>query len=108
MKFRGYALWLCAVCIGVFVLQLIIPGFTETLLLSSEAWSRPWQFLTAIFLHGGVGHLLYNLLALGLFGSILEKLVGGRRFLLVFFVSGILANLFSVNFYDASDRKSVV
>jgi hypothetical protein len=37
-----------------------------------------------------------------LFGSILERLIGWKRFLIVFFVTGILANLFSVNFYSSS------
>ena len=40
--------------------------------------------------------------ALALFGSILEKLIGGRRFLTVFFTTGILANLISINFYPSS------
>jgi len=61
-----------------------------------------WRFLTAVFLHGGVGHILFNGFALLLFGSILERFVGGRRFLIVFFVTGILANLISVNFYSSS------
>jgi membrane associated rhomboid family serine protease len=101
-RFRFFALWLCAVCVAVFILQLVIPGFTELFLLTPEAWPQGWRFVSAVFLHGGVGHLLYNLLALGLFGSMLERLVGSRRFLLVFFVSGIVANILSVNFYDAS------
>jgi uncharacterized protein len=61
-----------------------------------------WRFLSAVFLHGGLAHLVYNLFALILFGSILESLIGGRKFLIVFFISGILANLISVNFYDSS------
>jgi membrane associated rhomboid family serine protease len=101
-RFRFFALWLCAVCVAVFILQLVIPGFTELFLLTPEAWPQGWRFVSAVFLHVGVGHLLYNLLALGLFGSMLERLVGSRRFLLVFFVSGIVANILSVNFYDAS------
>jgi membrane associated rhomboid family serine protease len=101
-RFRFLALWLCAVCVAVFILQLVIPGFTELFLLTPEAWPQIWRFVSSVFLHGGVGHLLYNLLALGLFGSMLERLIGSRKFILVFFVSGIAANIFSVNFYDAS------
>ena len=37
-----------------------------------------------------------------LFGSILERLAGGRKFLAVFFITGILANFLSVNFYSTS------
>ena len=40
--------------------------------------------------------------ALLFFGFSLERLIGSRRFLMVFFVSGILANVVAVNFYDSS------
>jgi len=103
-KFRFYALKLSGIMILIFVLQLLFNGFgfTEFLVLNQESWTQPWRFLTAVFLHGGIAHLLYNLFALALFGSILEKLIGGKRFIRVFFISGILANLISVNFYSSS------
>lgn len=88
--------------IFLFVLQTIVPGFTDTFVLNEEAYSQIWRFLTAIFLHGGIAHLLFNLFALALFGSILEKLIGGRRFLIVFFITGILANILSLSFYPSS------
>lgn len=102
MAFKFYALWLSAICILFFVLQLFIPTFTNALLLNEQSWTQPWRFLTSIFLHGDIAHLLYNIFALALFGSILEKLIGGRKFLIVFFATGILANLFSINFYPSS------
>lgn len=101
-RFRFYALKLSGIMIVIFVLQLLIGGFTELFILNGQAFIQPWRFLTAIFLHGGIAHLLYNLFALALFGSILEKLVNGRRFLIVFFVTGVLANVLSVNFYPSS------
>ena len=101
-RFRFYALKLCFWMFVIFLVQLFIGGFTEIFLLDSEAISQFWRFITSIFLHGDFTHLLYNLFALALFGSMLERLIGGRRFLVVFFVSGILANIFSVNFYDSS------
>lgn len=102
MKFKWYALKLSLFCILIFMLQLVIPGFTELFVLNDLAWSEGWRFVTAVFLHGGLGHLLYNLFALALFGSFLEKFIGGTRFLLIFFVTGIGANLVSVNFYNSS------
>lgn len=101
-KFRFIALWLCALCVALFIVQLVFPSFTEFFLLNSNAWYEPWRFFSAIFLHGGVGHLLYNCFALALFGSILERLVGSRKFLIIFFVTGVIANLISVNFYSSS------
>jgi uncharacterized protein len=86
-------------------MQWIIPGFTELFILDKAATLyhyEIWRIVTSIFLHGGVAHLLYNLFALALFGIILERIIGSRRFLLVFFFSGILANIVSVNFYESS------
>lgn len=102
-KFRFYALWLSLVCIVVFVLQLAISGFTKIFMLTPDALSMPWQFLTAVFLHGSVVHLLYNLFALVLFGLMLEKFIGGRRFLILFFISGIFANIISFIAYPSQN-----
>jgi len=101
MKF--YFLWLAGIMIVVFILQSMIPGFTEMFVLNDAVYSgQVWRYVSAVFLHGGIVHLLYNLFALLLFGMILEKLVGSRRFLAVFFVSGIVANVIAVNFYSSS------
>ncbi len=86
----------------IFLVQMLFSGFTNLFLLNDLAFTQVWRFISSIFLHGGFAHLLYNLFALGLFGSILERLIGSRRFLIVFFVTGILANIVSVNFYDSS------
>lgn len=102
MKFRFYALQLSLVCILVFIIQILFSGFTELFVLNEKAYIELWRFLTSIFLHGSMAHLLYNVFALALFGSILESLIGGRRFLLVFLITGILANIFAINFYESS------
>src|SRR3989344_3189661 len=102
MGFKFYAAWLAGICVLVFILQTVFSGFTELFLLNELSFSQPWRFVTAIFLHGGLTHLIYNLFALVLFGSMLERLVGSKRFLAVFFITGIGANLFSVFFYPSS------
>ena len=83
-------------------IYVLINGFTDLFVLDAEKQVEFWRFLTSVFLHGDAMHLAYNLFALVLFGSILEKLVGSRKFLIVFFATGILANIFSVNFYSSS------
>ncbi len=102
MTFKGIALWFTGICIIVFIIQNFIGGFTEALLLNQSAFIQPWRFLTAIFLHGSLPHLLYNGFALALFGSMLEALIGSKRFSLVFFVTGIGANLVAMPFYDSA------
>jgi membrane associated rhomboid family serine protease len=102
MKFRYYALKIVLFCVVVFILQSFILSFTDLFVLNKLSWQEPWRFVSSIFLHGSFGHLLYNMFALALFGSLLEKFVGSKNFLLVFLISGIVANLASVNFYDSS------
>jgi len=86
----------------VFFIQVFVNEFTEFFVLDSSRIGEFWRFLSAIFLHGSFIHLVYNLFALALFGLILESLIGSKRFLIIFFVTGILANLISVNFYEFS------
>ena len=54
---------------------------------------EPWQFITHMFLHGGVDHILFNMFALWMFGSILENLWGPKRFLTFYIVCGLGAAL---------------
>jgi len=102
MRFKYYAVKLSLVIVAVFALQVLVDDFTELFVLNSASFVQPWRFLTSVFLHGGLGHLVLNLFALLMFGSILEKFIGEKKFLLVFFTTGILANLISVNFYSSS------
>jgi len=55
-----------------------------------------WQMVTYLFLHGGWLHIIFNLFALWMFGSDLESLWGGKKFLFYFFLTGIGAGLFCV------------
>jgi membrane associated rhomboid family serine protease len=54
---------------------------------------RPWQLITHMFSHGGFMHLLFNGLALFSFGAIMEMKLGTRKFLYLFFISGLGAVL---------------
>ncbi len=56
----------------------------------------PWQLLTYMFLHGGLWHLFFNMLALWMFGLELEHIWGSRRFLTYYLTCGVgggIANL---------------
>jgi membrane associated rhomboid family serine protease len=55
-----------------------------------------WQLATYMFLHGGIEHILFNMLALWMFGSILERDWGTRQFLKYYFLCGIGAGLCDV------------
>ena len=103
---KFYSLWLAGIMIVIFIIQNLprIPGFTNTFILNNKAIGsfQIWRYLTAIFLHGSITHLAFNLFALLFFGLVLEKLMGSKKFLITFLLSGILANIISVNFYNSS------
>lgn len=52
-----------------------------------------WQLVTYLFLHGSVSHLLFNMLALWMFGVALERAWGTRQFLKFYFLCGVGAGL---------------
>jgi membrane associated rhomboid family serine protease len=69
-----------------------------------------WQVMTYMFVHGGFGHILINMLVLFIFGSRLEHRLGSSEFLLYYFVTGIGAGLatLAVNWYAGMDAVPVV
>lgn len=55
-----------------------------------------WQLVTYLFLHGDFFHILFNMFALWMFGSELERSWGSKEFLKFYLVTGVGAGLFSV------------
>lgn len=74
---------------------LILMGAKVNPLIAS---GEVWRLFTAIFLHSGVMHLLFNLYALYALGPLLEGYTGHIRFLTIFLVAGLFGSLFSYAF----------
>ncbi len=92
------ALW---VVIGLnllfFLATIILPGLTSLLALTpAYVLAMPWTILTCLFVHGGFTHILFNMITLYFFGNYLSVLLGSNRFLLIYFVGGIIGSLFFV------------
>ncbi len=62
----------------------------------------PWQFVSHMFMHGGVVHLLFNMLALWMFGAYLENIWGEKRFLIFYLTCGVGAAVIytAMNYYQ--------
>ena len=54
---------------------------------------KPYQLITHMFMHGGIWHLFFNMYTLFIFGSVLERIWGSKKFLLFYFVTGLGAAL---------------
>jgi membrane associated rhomboid family serine protease len=83
----------------VFLLQAVVPGITSAFgLRPVEVYGQlhVWQLATYMFLHAGLFHILFNMLALWMFGGELERLWGTRYFLKFYFVTGIGAGALTV------------
>lgn len=81
---------LVALCVVVYFLQLIVPGLEQSLWFAPYAGrDEPWRFVTAAFLHGGITHILFNMLALWTIGQPLERAMGVSRFVALFLVSAV-------------------
>lgn len=67
-----------------------------------------WTFLTSMFMHGGFFHLFANMLSLFFVGSLVEKIIGRKRYFWFYIISGIFASLFFVllSLYFTSDMNS--
>ena len=55
-----------------------------------------WTFLTSIFMHGGFFHLFVNMFSLFFIGTLLQKILGQKRYLYFYLISGLFAGLFFV------------
>jgi len=80
----------------VYVLTSVVPGLAAPFGLVPEevlTGLRVWQLVTYLFLHGGVFHILFNMLTLWMFGTELERMWGSRYFARYYFVAGIGAGL---------------
>ena len=53
----------------------------------------PYQLVTYMFMHGGFSHLFFNMFALYMFGSVLERMWGEKRFIIYYLVAGVGAGL---------------
>lgn len=74
----------------VFFIEQTMPGLARNLVfVPAFVLLRPWTIVTYMFLHAGIGHIFFNMLALFFFGPRVEMRLGGRRYLWLYFLSGI-------------------
>jgi len=60
--------------------------------------NQTWRILSAMFLHAGFVHIIFNLLLQCTMGLEVEKNIGSLRYIVIYMVSGISGNIFGINF----------
>jgi len=108
------------VCAAVFVAHTVAGLYSEQAYKLIILWFglRPlgvvpglmlWQPFTYLFLHGGIFHLLFNMLVLWMFGTDIERAWGQRRFFFYYFLTGAGAGVINVAtkwiFYQVNDPE---
>ena len=99
--YRAYslnAIWfLVAINVLVFIITSIRPDIIFSLGLTPAYFSHlPWTIISNLFVHGSRWHILGNMISLYFLGSFLLRLIGGKKFLTLYFLGGIVGNIFYI------------
>lgn len=84
---------LIAVNILIFIATSIKPEAIDLLgVQRASLSSHPWTIVSAMFTHGGIWHILVNMITLYFYGMYVLALVGETRFFIVYFIGGLVGN----------------
>ena len=104
-------------CIAGYLAQVFFGANVEIQFalwpLGADAYTPPfraWQIISYAFLHGGMAHLFFNMFALYMFGSEIERLLGRQRYLIYYFacVIGAAATQLLVGWLSAGPSAPTV
>lgn len=91
---------LIALCTLVYILQILFPSLTTLGAVNGSLVrsGQVYRLVTGMFMHGSIWHLLCNMYSLYVIGCATENYFGKKKFLLIYFVSGIIGSMFSCIF----------
>ena len=98
--YRGFSLNAIWYLVGINIILFIATIINDRFIIfffglhPAGFLERPWTIVTNLFIHGGLWHILFNMITLYFFGSFLTRLVGTRSFLIIYFLGGLLGNIF--------------
>jgi len=79
----------------LFIATSIEPELIDKLGLRRVIFGEePWRIITSLFIHEGIWHILFNMIMLHFFGTYLSRLIGENKFLIIYFLGGLLGNAF--------------
>ena len=97
-RFAPNSIWiLVAANLLLFIARVVHPELIFSLGLQPSTWlERPWTLVTNLFIHGSIWHIATNMVTLYFFGRFVCMMIGDTRFLIVYFLGGIIGNLFYI------------
>ena len=76
----------------IFLASLVNENFmigTFALFYPTSMYFHWWQVITHMFMHGGFWHIFFNMYTLLIFGCVVERIIGSKKFLLFYFICGL-------------------
>ena len=101
LRVTSPSLIIIIVTIFCFILQQMYGDVAELFMLhNNDLFNAPYTLITHMFLHSDFAHLLFNMLGVLIFGSLLERRVSRVQFAMIYLVSGFFAGLVGSFIYD--------
>ena len=101
----NYTIWLIGINVAVFFVAFILMVILGQGAVLNFIALKPgnilsgnnlWTILTSMFMHGSFFHIFANMLTLLFIGSLVEKILGKKRYLYFYLLTGIIASLFFI------------
>lgn len=96
---RGFLSSIPPVVKNIIIINVLVYLFTAftgnfmyekfSLFYVESPWFKPYQFISHMFMHGGFFHLFFNMYTLFFFGSVLERIWGGKKFFIYYMLTGL-------------------
>jgi len=89
------------VFLAAMMISLLYPQIINLLAIQPSTFlSEPWTLITSMFMHANGFHIMANMFSLLFLGGFLERIIGKKRFIWIFMISGIAGSLlYLLNFY---------
>jgi len=100
-----------AITIIIYIIQINLPNGSLWLGLNIYFFINKlyYQLVSTMFAHGGIEHIAMNMIVLWQFGNMIEYAIGKKRFLIIYFIGGILTSLGTLAYmYSFSQWSNVV
>ncbi|MCL2474640.1 MAG: rhomboid family intramembrane serine protease [Chloroflexi bacterium] len=103
-------IYIFSVCLVIEIAVWISPELIHYLAVFTDIWYKePWTLVTSMFTHSNsdIWHLLFNMVTLYFLGNYLYNMIGAKRFLIVYFLAGIIGNLFFILIFQLLNPDTI-
>ena len=100
---NSYTLLIIGFTVLSYMMQTVLSGYFDFFVLNpeiSQILQRPWSLFSVMILHAGAFHLFANMITFYFFGKPVERLIGGKELLKKYIISGLVASIAYVAFYN--------